>query len=114
MKNEARNKQSIEHMVWFIPILHLEVFHASAWVAEQSKLRPRTEKQSAAPKARISSGFVTPDRIESGRSEGPRTVRIETPRQGKGFPGGEANPRQAGSSRIATPVAQGPSRDHRQ
>src|SRR5437870_1542849 len=88
-------------------------FHASAWVAEQSKCRPRIEEPSTFPRARTLSGLVKADSIESTRCGRPSTGKTETQHRGKEFRGGEANPRPAGSRRIAIPVHQGPSRDRR-
>src|SRR5271157_265065 len=98
-----------------IPILPRATYHASAWVGEQSRPRPRRERGSATPRAPAPSGLLMHAEIDSVRSENRNTARVASPDRETGFPAEGANPRRAGSKRVPKPACQGrPSQDHRQ
>src|SRR5271157_1621306 len=98
-----------------IPILPPATYHASAWVGEQSRPRPRRERRSATPRAPAPSGLLMHAEIDSVRSENWNTERVASPYRETEFPAEGANPRLAGSKRAAMPACQGrPSQDHRQ
>src|SRR5208282_1443334 len=98
-----------------IPILPRATYHASAWVGEQSRLRPRRERRSAAPRAPAPSWLLMLAEIDTVRSDNRNTARGAIPYRETGFPVEGANPRRAGSKRVPRPACQGrPSQDLRQ